>query len=501
MEKYILSFDAGTTSSRAIIFNKKGQIINVAQKEFQQIYPKAGWVEHDPMEIWASQSGVAREVLEMSAIRPDQIVGIGITNQRETTLVWDKNTGMPVYNAIVWQCRRTASYCERLKEKGWIDKIRDKTGLVVDAYFSATKIAWILDNVEGAREKAERGDLLFGTVDTWLVWNLTRGKVHVTDYSNASRTMLFNIEDLKWDDEILEVLNIPKSMMPEVKDSSCIYGYTDEHTYGGARIPIAGIAGDQQAALFGQNCFKPGMVKNTYGTGCFVLMNTGQEMIRSKNGLLTTIAWGIDGKVSYALEGSVFIAGAAIQWLRDELRLVYDSPQSEYYANKIEDTDGVVVVPAFTGLGAPYWDMYARGGIFGLTRGTKREHLVRATLESLAYQSKDVIEAMQEDAKIPLAYLRVDGGASANNFLMQFQADMLNTEVHRARTLETTSLGAAYLAGLAVGYWKDLDEISEDFSIDRTFKPQMSQEKRDKNYKYWKKAIERSMDWLDKDDE
>lgn len=501
MEKYILSFDAGTTSSRAIIFNKKGQIINVAQKEFQQIYPKAGWVEHDPMEIWASQSGVAREVLEMSAIRPDQIVGIGITNQRETTLVWDKNTGKPVYNAIVWQCRRTASYCERLKEKGWIDKIRDKTGLVLDAYFSATKIAWILDNVEGAREKAERGDLLFGTVDTWLVWNLTRGKVHVTDYSNASRTMLFNIKDLKWDDEILEVLNIPKSMMPEVKDSSCIYGYTDEHTYGGARIPIAGIAGDQQAALFGQNCFRPGMVKNTYGTGCFVLMNTGQEMIRSKNGLLTTIAWGIDGKVSYALEGSVFIAGAAIQWLRDELRLVYDSPQSEYYANKIEDTDGVVVVPAFTGLGAPYWDMYARGGIFGLTRGTKREHLVRATLESLAYQSKDVIEAMQEDAKIPLAYLRVDGGASANNFLMQFQADMLNTEVHRPRTLETTSLGAAYLAGLAVGYWKDLDEISEDFSIDRTFKPQMSQEKRDKNYKYWKKAIERSMDWLDKEDE
>lgn len=453
------------------------------------------------MEIWASQSGVAREVLEMSAIRPDQIVGIGITNQRETTLVWDKNTGKPVYNAIVWQCRRTASYCERLKEKGWLDKIRDKTGLVLDAYFSATKIAWILDNVEGAREKAERGDLLFGTVDTWLVWNLTRGKVHVTDYSNASRTMLFNIKDLKWDDEILEALNIPKSMMPEVKDSSCIYGYTDEHTYGGARIPIAGIAGDQQAALFGQNCFKPGMVKNTYGTGCFVLMNTGQEMIRSKNGLLTTIAWGIDGRVSYALEGSVFIAGAAIQWLRDELRLVYDSPQSEYYANKIEDTDGVVVVPAFTGLGAPYWDMYARGGIFGLTRGTKREHLVRATLESLAYQSKDVIEAMQEDAKIPLAYLRVDGGASANNFLMQFQADMLNTEVHRPRTLETTSLGAAYLAGLAVGYWKDLDEISEDFSIDRTFKPQMSQEKRDKNYKYWKKAIERSMDWLDKEDE
>ena len=501
MSKYIMALDAGTTSNRAIIFNKKGEIMSVAQKEFTQFFPHPGWVEHDATEIWSTQIGVCTEAMAKLGVTAEDIEAIGITNQRETTLVWDKNTGKPVYNAIVWQCRRTASYCERLKEKGWIDKIRDKTGLVLDAYFSATKIAWILDNVEGAREKAERGDLLFGTVDTWLVWNLTRGKVHVTDYSNASRTMLFNIEDLKWDDEILEVLNIPKSMMPEVKDSSCIYGYTDEHTYGGARIPIAGIAGDQQAALFGQNCFKPGMVKNTYGTGCFVLMNTGQEMIRSKNGLLTTIAWGIDGRVSYALEGSVFIAGAAIQWLRDELRLVYDSPQSEYYANKIEDTDGVVVVPAFTGLGAPYWDMYARGGIFGLTRGTKREHLVRATLESLAYQSKDVIEAMQEDAKIPLAYLRVDGGASANNFLMQFQADMLNTEVHRPRTLETTSLGAAYLAGLAVGYWKDLDEISEDFSIDRTFKPQMSQEKRDKNYKYWKKAIERSMDWLDKEDE
>lgn len=435
MEKYVLSFDAGTTSSRAIIFNKKGEIINVAQKEFKQIYPKAGWVEHDPMEIWASQSGVAREVLEMSAIRPEQIAAIGITNQRETTIVWDKNTGRPVYNAIVWQCRRTASYCEKLKEEGWTEKIKDKTGLVVDAYFSGTKIAWILDNVEGAREKAERGELLFGTVDTWLVWNLTRGKVHVTDYSNASRTMLYNIKELKWDDEILEKLNIPKSMLPEVRNSSDVYGHTDTGTYGGAQIPIAGIAGDQQAALFGQNCFEPGMVKNTYGTGCFVLMNTGEEMIQSKNGLLTTIAWGIDGKVHYALEGSVFIAGAAIQWLRDELRLVYDSPQSEYYANKIEDTDGLVVVPAFTGLGAPYWDMYARGGIFGITRGTKREHLVRATLESLAYQSKDVIDAMQEDAGLPLAYLRVDGGASANNFLMQFQADMLNTQVHRPKTL------------------------------------------------------------------
>ena len=501
MEKYVLSFDAGTTSSRAIIFNKKGEIINVAQKEFKQIYPKAGWVEHDPMEIWASQSGVAREVLEMSAIRPEQIAAIGITNQRETTIVWDKNTGRPVYNAIVWQCRRTASYCEKLKEEGWTEKIKDKTGLVVDAYFSGTKIAWILDNVEGAREKAERGELLFGTVDTWLVWNLTRGKVHVTDYSNASRTMLYNIKELKWDDEILERLNIPKSMLPEVRNSSEVYGHTDTGTYGGAQIPIAGIAGDQQAALFGQNCFAPGMVKNTYGTGCFVLMNTGEEMIQSKNGLLTTIAWGIDGKVHYALEGSVFIAGAAIQWLRDELRLVYDSPQSEYYANKIEDTDGLVVVPAFTGLGAPYWDMYARGGIFGITRGTKREHLVRATLESLAYQSKDVIDAMQEDAGLPLAYLRVDGGASANNFLMQFQADMLNTQVHRPKTLETTALGAAYLAGLAVGYWKDLEEISEEFAIDKEFLPEMPEEKRAKNYKYWKKAVERSMDWVDKEDE
>ncbi|EFD04793.1 glycerol kinase [Peptostreptococcus anaerobius 653-L] len=501
MEKYVLSFDAGTTSSRAIIFNKKGEIINVAQKEFKEIYPKAGWVEHDPMEIWASQSGVAREVLEMSAIRPEQIAAIGITNQRETTIVWDKNTGRPVYNAIVWQCRRTASYCEKLKEEGWTEKIKDKTGLVVDAYFSGTKIAWILDNVEGAREKAERGELLFGTVDTWLVWNLTRGKVHVTDYSNASRTMLYNIKELKWDDEILERLNIPKSMLPEVRNSSEVYGHTDTGTYGGAQIPIAGIAGDQQAALFGQNCFEPGMVKNTYGTGCFVLMNTGEEMIQSKNGLLTTIAWGIDGKVHYALEGSVFIAGAAIQWLRDELRLVYDSPQSEYYANKIEDTDGLVVVPAFTGLGAPYWDMYARGGIFGITRGTKREHLVRATLESLAYQSKDVIDAMQEDAGLPLAYLRVDGGASANNFLMQFQADMLNTQVHRPKTLETTALGAAYLAGLAVGYWKDLEEISEEFAIDKEFLPEMSEEKRTKNYKYWKKAVERSMDWVDKEDE
>ncbi len=500
-EKYVLSFDAGTTSSRAIIFNKEGEIIKVSQKEFQQIYPKPGWVEHDPMEIWGSQSGVAREVLEMAGIRPDQIAAIGITNQRETTVVWDKNTGKPIYNAIVWQCRRTANYCEKLKNEGWEDKIREKTGLVVDAYFSGTKIAWILDNVEGAREKAESGELLFGTIDTWLVWNLTRGKVHVTDYSNASRTMLYNIRELKWDDEILELLNIPKSMLPEVKNSSEIYGHTDPQTYGGAEIPISGIAGDQQAALFGQTCFYPGMVKNTYGTGCFVLMNTGEKIIKSQNGLLTTIAWGIDGKVSYALEGSVFIAGAAIQWLRDELKLVYDSPQSEYYANKIEDTDGVYVVPSFTGLGAPYWDMYSRGGIFGITRGTKREHLVRATLESLAYQSKDVIEAMEEDAGIDLQNLRVDGGASANDFLMQFQADMLNTEVHRPKTLETTALGAAYLAGLAVGYWKDINDIYTDFIVDKTFVPNMDEAVRNKNYKYWKKAVERTMGWLDKEDQ
>lgn len=499
MSEYILSFDAGTTSSRAIIFNKEGEIVQLAQKEFKQIYPKPGWVEHDPMEIWGSQSGVAREVLEFSGIRPEEIAAIGIANQRETTVIWDKHTGKPIYNAIVWQCRRTAKYCDKLKEEGWAQKIREKTGLVIDAYFSATKIAWILDHVENAREKAENGDLLFGTIDTWIIWNLTRGKVHVTDYSNASRTMLFNIHTLDWDDEILEKLNIPRSLLPQVKNSSQIYGYTDEKSYGGVKIPISGIAGDQQAALFGQACFYPGMVKNTYGTGCFVLMNTGDKVIDSKNGLLTTIAWGIDDKITYALEGSVFVAGAAIQWLRDELKLVYDAPQSEYYAEKAEDTGGVYVVPAFTGLGAPYWDMYARGGIFGLTRGTKREHLVRATLESLAYQSKDVIEAMKEDSQIPLTNLRVDGGASANNFLMKFQADMLDTQILRPKNLETTALGAAYLAGLAVGYWKNQDEIFEGVKVDKTFLPDMSEEKRNKNYKYWKKAVQRTMSWEEED--
>lgn len=495
MEKYILALDAGTTSSRAIIFNKDSQIVGVSQKEFRQIYPKAGWVEHDGMEIWGSQSGVAREVLETTGIRPHQIAAIGVTNQRETTILWNKETGKPIYHAIVWQCRRTAGLCDTLKKEGWLDKIKAKTGLVIDAYFSATKIAWILENVEGARELAKEGKLLFGTVDTWMIWNLTRGRVHVTDYSNASRTMLFNIHTLDWDDEILERLDIPRSMLPMVKNSSEIYGYTDPHTFGGENIPIAGIAGDQQAALFGQNCFREGMIKNTYGTGCFVLMNTGEKAVDSKHGLVTTIAWGLNGKITYALEGSVFVAGAAIQWLRDELRLVYDSPESEYFATKIDSTDGVVVVPAFTGLGAPYWDMYARGGVFGITRGTKREHLVRATLESLAYQSKDIIEAMKYDANLPILSLKVDGGASANNFLMQFQADMLDISVHRPSVIETTALGAAYLAGLAVGFWADMEEIDDVFLVERSFKPQMDIKVRERNYRYWKKAVERTMGW------
>lgn len=499
MAEYILSLDAGTTSSRAILFDQNSNIIAVSQKEFRQIYPKAGWVEHDPMEIWGSQFGVAREVLETAGLRADEIAAIGITNQRETTILWDRHTGKPVYNAIVWQCRRTASYCEELKSKAYLEKIRKKTGLVIDAYFSATKIAWILDNVEGVREKAERGDILFGTVDTWLVWHLTRGKVHVTDYSNASRTMLFNIHTLEWDEEILKKLNIPRCILPKVRNSSEVYGYTAEELFGNTAIPISGIAGDQQAALFGQGCFKEGSLKNTYGTGCFVLMNTGTVPIQSKHGLVTTIAWGLDGRVTYALEGSVFVAGAAVQWLRDELRLLYDSPESEYYASKIKDTDGVVVVPAFTGLGAPYWDMYARGGIFGLTRGTKREHIVRATLESLAYQSRDIIEAMKIDANLPIRVLRVDGGASANNFLMQFQADMLNIPVHRPSVIETTALGAAYLAGLAVGYWDSQEQIEAAFELDRVFTPDMDEYTRSKNYRYWKKAVERTMDWEELD--
>ncbi len=490
MKNYILAFDQGTTSSRAILFDRSGEIIGVSQKEFKQIYPKSGWVEHDAMEIWGSQSGVSREVLETTGIRPHEVAAIGITNQRETTIVWDKNTGKPVYNAIVWQCRRTADICDKLKEEGWEDKIKSKTGLVIDAYFSATKIKWILDNVEGAREAANKGELLFGTVDTWLVWNLTRGKVHATDYSNASRTMLFNIHNLEWDEDILDKLDIPKSMLPEVLPSSGMFGNTDKNTFGGAEIPIAGIAGDQQAALFGQTCYESGMAKNTYGTGCFMLMNTGDKPIESKHGLLTTIAWGIDGKVNYALEGSIFIAGAAIQWLRDELKLVYDAPQSEYYADLVDDTEGVYVVPAFTGLGAPYWDMYARGAIFGLTRGTKREHIVRATLESIAYQVKDVLEAMQCDSGISLSELMVDGGAAANNFLMQFQSDILNVPVQRPAILETTAQGAAYLAGLGVGFWNNKDEIKKKRSIETEFEPLMNKDTREKLYGGWKNAVQ-----------
>ncbi|SFH93957.1 glycerol kinase [Tindallia magadiensis] len=495
MKKYIMSLDQGTTSSRAIIFDKEGNNIGTSQTEFTQIYPKAGWVEHDAMEIWGTQSGVARQVLEVNGIRPEEVAAIGITNQRETTVIWDRETGRPIYNAIVWQCRRTSDICDDLKAKGLSDMVRKKTGLVIDAYFSGTKIKWMLDHVEGAREKAEAGKLLFGTVDTWLMWNLTRGKIHVTDYSNASRTMLFNIHTLQWDEELLEMLNIPKAMLPEVKPSSEVYGYTDEHTFGGARIPIAGDAGDQQAALFGQACFEQGMAKNTYGTGCFMLMNTGEEPIISENGLLTTIAWGKEGKITYALEGSIFIAGASIQWLRDELRLIYDAAQSEYYANLVEDTHGVYVVPAFTGLGAPYWDMYARGTIVGLTRGVKREHIVRATLESIAYQTRDVLNAMEEDSNITLKTLKVDGGASANNFLMDFQADILGVPVKRTAVAETTALGAAYLAGLAVGFWKDHEEIKEKWELDREFMPEMETEKKEELYRKWTKAVECSMGW------
>ena len=499
--KYIMALDQGTTSSRAILFDKEGNVVATSQKEFTQFYPKIGWVEHNPMEIWGSQSGVMREVLETNSIRPEEVCAIGITNQRETTIVWEKSTGKPVYNAIVWQCRRTSEICDELKEKGYEKLIKDKTGLILDAYFSATKIKWILDNVEGAREKAENGELLFGTVDTWLIWNLTRGKVHVTDYTNAARTMLYNIKELKWDDEILEILDIPKSMLPDVKPSSYIYGHTDEGMLSGAQIPIAGCAGDQQAALFGQTCFEEGSAKNTYGTGCFMLMNTGENIVESKHGLLTTIAWGVDGKVEYALEGSIFIGGASIQWLRDELRVLYDAKQSEFYANSVKDTNGVYVVPAFTGLGAPYWDMYARGAIMGLTRGANRAHLVRATLESIAYQVKDVLNAMQEDSGLKLKDLRVDGGASSNNFLMQFQSDILDVNIDRPKVVETTALGAAYLAGLAVEFYNNKDEIKKSWIIDREFIPNMSDDKRNLLYKGWKKAVSRSLLWAKEDEE
>lgn len=494
-KKYVMALDQGTTSCRAILFDKDGKIAGTAQKEFTQIYPKPGWVEHDAMEIWGTQSGVMREVLETTGTNPYEIAAIGITNQRETAVVWDKTTGKPIYNAIVWQSRQTADICEDLKNKGLGPYIKETTGLIIDAYFSGTKVKWILDHVEGAREKAKNGDLLFGTMDTWLIWNLTRGKVHVTEYSNASRTLLYNIKQLKWDKRILKELDIPISMLPEVKQSSEIYGYTDEKTLGGAQIPISGAAGDQQAALFGQACFKPGMAKNTYGTGCFLLMNTGEEAIPSKNGLVTTIAWGVDGKVEYALEGSIFIAGAAVQWLRDELRLVDNAKDTEYFATQVKDANGVYVIPAFAGLGAPYWDMYARGTIVGLTRGANRNHIIRATLESLAYQTRDVLEAMQEDSQITLQSLKVDGGAVANNFLMQFQSDILGVPVERPEVIETTALGAAYLAGLAVDFWESKEEVIKGWNLDQKFKPSMVKGEREKLYSGWKRAVGRSKNW------
>ena len=495
MKKYIIALDQGTTSSRAIVFDKEQNILGVSQKEFTQIYPKEGWVEHDPLEIWATQYGVLQEVIAKTNISQDEVAAIGITNQRETTIVWDKNTGVPVYNAIVWQCRRTAEICDNLKAKGLEGYIKENTGLVVDAYFSGTKIKWILDNVEGAREKAERGELLFGTVDTWLVWKLTNGKVHVTDYTNASRTMLYNIKDLKWDDKILEELNIPKSILPEVRNSSEVYGYANLGGKADVNVPIAGIAGDQQSALFGQTCFEKGEAKNTYGTGCFLLMNTGDEMVESKNGLLTTIAIGLDGKVQYALEGSVFVGGAVVQWLRDELKLVNDSADTEYFATKVDDNGGVYIVPAFVGLGAPHWDMYARGAIFGLTRGANRNHLIRAALESIAYQTKDLIDAMKEDVGTELKGIKVDGGASRNKFLMQFQADILGTNVIRPIISETTALGAACLAGLAVGFWKDKEEVKQFWHMSDEFEPKLDSDKVSKYYNGWKKAVKRSLRW------
>lgn len=495
MGKYVMALDQGTTSSRCILFNERGLIVGSAQKEFKQIYPKGGWVEHDPMEIWSSQFSVAIEAIAKIGAESIDIASIGITNQRETTVVWDKRTGIPVYNAIVWQCRRTAQYCDELKAQGYDKVIREKTGLLLDAYFSGTKIKWILDNVEGAREKAEDGHLLFGTIDSWLIWNLTKGKVHVTDYSNASRTLLFNIHELKWDEELLELFNIPKEMLPEVKPSSFVYGKTNKVLFG-HEIPIAGIAGDQQAALFGQICHEAGTAKNTYGTGCFLLMNTGDKAVSSKNGLLTTIAWGIDDKVEYALEGSIFVAGAAIQWLRDEMRMLKTSADSEDYANEVEDTDGVYLVPAFVGLGAPYWDPYARGTVVGLTRATKKEHFVRATLESLAYQTHDVLKAMQEDSGIELKALKVDGGACSNDFLMQFQSDILNVQVDRPEVIETTALGAAYLAGLAVNYWEDKEEIAKNWAISKSFTPSMEDEKRVSLLDGWHEAVNRSMNWV-----
>ncbi len=498
MAKYVMALDAGTTSNRCILFNEAGEMCSVAQREFKQYFPQPGWVEHDADEIWASQLGVAVEAMNMIGATAEDIAAIGITNQRETAIVWDKNTGEPVYHAIVWQCRRTSEYCDTLKAKGLTERFQKKTGLVIDAYFSGTKVKWILDHVPVAREKAENGELLFGTVETWLIWKLTKGAVHVTDYSNASRTMLFNINTLEWDDEILEELNIPRCMLPEVKPSSCVYGEADPSFLGGP-IPIAGAAGDQQSALFGQTCFRPGEAKNTYGTGCFLLMNTGEQPVFSKNGLVTTIAWGLDGKVNYALEGSIFVAGAAIQWLRDEMRLIDSAADSEYMAKKVKDTNGCYVVPAFTGLGAPHWDQYARGTIVGLTRGVNKYHIIRATLESLAYQVNDVLKAMEADSGISLEALKVDGGASANDFLMQTQADIINAPVLRPQCVETTAMGAAYLAGLAVGYWKNKEEVIQNWAIDQTFHPVIAEEEREKRIKGWNKAVKYAYGWAKED--
>lgn len=496
MAKYIMALDAGTTSNRCILFNRKGEILSVAQKEFTQIFPGPGWVEHDANEIWSTQLGVTVEAMSKIGATADDIAAIGITNQRETTIVWDRETGEPVYHAIVWQCRRTSEYCDSLKEKGLTDTFRRKTGLVIDAYFSGTKLKWILDHVPGVRERAERGELLFGTVDTWLIWKLTKGRVHVTDYSNASRTMMYNINELQWDKDILEELDIPEIMLPEVRPSSEVYGMTDASFFGG-EIPIASAAGDQQAALFGQTCFAAGDVKNTYGTGCFLLMNTGETPVFSENGLVTTIAWGLDGKVHYALEGSIFIAGASIQWLRDEMRLIDSAADSEYMAQKVPDTNGCYVVPAFTGLGAPYWNQYARGTIVGITRGVNKYHMIRATLESIAYETNDVLQAMKEDAGVPVSELKVDGGASANDFLMQVQADIINTPVLRPVCVESTAAGAAYLAGLAVRYWENKEDIIKNIAISKTFYPQISEEEREKRIAGWERAVRCALDWTE----
>ncbi|MEG0805063.1 MAG: glycerol kinase GlpK [Lachnospiraceae bacterium] len=498
MEQYVMALDQGTTSSRCILFNKSGHIVSMAQKEFEQIYPKPGWVEHNPLDLWASQLAVAIEAMVTQGVKPENICGIGITNQRETTIVWDKITGEPVYNAIVWQCRRTAPMIDQLKKDGMEEKILEKTGLIPDAYFSATKIAWILEQVPGAREKAEKGELLFGTVDTWLVYNLTKGKLHITDYTNASRTMLFDIKNRCWDKELMDYFNIPESMLPKVCPSSQIYGEVDTRVFG-APIPIAGIAGDQQAALFGQCCFQPGDTKNTYGTGCFLLMNTGNRPIRSKSGLITTIAATQEGTIEYALEGSVFVAGAAIQWLRDGLRMIKSAAQSEEYTVETRDTGGVYVVPSFAGMGAPYWNPYARGSIYGITRGCTKEHFITATLESIAYQTVDILKAIEEDSGIALTGLKVDGGASANDFLMQFQSDILNTEVQRPKSIETTALGAAYLAGLATGYWKNKEEIVENWQMGHKFSPNMPEDVREKKLKGWKRAVKATLLWADEE--